>query len=115
MLNMEQLYRDTLAADTKSAELHWSLCFGTLQNRVDRNIPNEAIVTTEPPTVGKNSFRFIISDPIEALTTLYYLCLEVWIFLLFCRCWMNSLWEFLRMPKQFMPTDLPDNFSFTMN
>ena len=80
MLNIEQLHRDTLAADTKSAELLWSLCFGTLQNRVDRNIPNEAIVTTEPLTVGKNSFRFIISDPIEVLTTLYYLCLEVWIF-----------------------------------
>ena len=64
---MEQLYRDTLAADTKSAELLWSLCFGTLQNRVDRNIPNEAIVTTEPLTVGKNSFRFIISDPILPL------------------------------------------------
>ena len=83
MLNIKQLHRDTLVADTKSAELLWSLCFGTPQNRVDRNIPNEAIVTTEPLTVGKNSFRFIISDPIEVLTTLYYLCLEVWIFYYF--------------------------------
>ena len=82
-------------------EFLFCLCFGTLQHRVDRNIPDEGVVTTEPLTVGQNSFRFVTSNPIEALNTLHYLYERLWKlaawklgdFLLFCWCWMNSLWN----------------------